>query len=94
MWKISFTGGKVPVESNEADIEPVEDNPQHRQNGCKFNQGQTFCPNTESIKKAWQRYKTQKLYEIPDSISGCKLMPVIFSGYTQNLNGEVSRQNI
>ena len=84
----------MPVKSNKADVKSVEDNPQYSQYGCEFYQGQAFCPNTESIKKAWQRYKTQKLYEIPGSISGCKIMPVILSGYTQNLNGEISRQNI
>ena len=36
----------MPVKSNEADIEPVEDNSQHRQNGCEFNQGQVFLSET------------------------------------------------
>ena len=91
--EIPLAGWQVPVKGDQADIQAVEDNTEHRPGSRPLDYFQIFLPDANGIEKTGQRHETQQLHQIPESVCGTQQVPVVALGNPHHLDNKVSGQN-
>ncbi len=91
--EVPFRRGQVVVERDHGNVEPVEDDTENGDDSRLLDQAGVSVTYTHCIEKAGQSHEAEHFGQEQQSVTGCKVMPVVIVSYTHGFDEEVAEEN-